>query len=118
MASTSRTAATTDCARLASRSAAGSCTSAATGVAAVLDERDDALLALLRNGQPHRLAGLVDPLLVHPVGDLEAGIAHGPGQRVPQGPWLLPVGEIDDETGRRRAHRAARDEDRRRARSP
>ena len=56
--------------------------------AAVLHERDDSCLAV-RGGQSHRLPGLVDPLLAHPVGDLESGIADRPGQRVPQGLRLL-----------------------------
>ena len=80
------------------------------GRPAVLHERDDPLLGLLRERQPHRLAGLVHPLLVHPVGDHEGGVAHGPRQQVPEGPGLLTVGEVNHETGRGCTHRAARDE--------
>ena len=68
-------------------------------------------------GQSHRLSGLVDPLLVHPVRNLEGGIADGPGQRGPQGPRLLAAGEIDDESGGRRA-RTVRPESRSAASAP
>ena len=112
---TSRTAATTDCAKW-RRAARWGRDERGHGRPAVLDEGDHALVTLLRKWQLHRLPGLVDPAPRPPGRRSRVRDRRLCSRARPAGPAAPDGRRDDDQPGRRRAHRAARERVRERAR--